>query len=80
METLVNQKADEKWKRDLKESQDADHKAIMDQLAAANFMQRVMETKLMDNQNEIKMISKMMQKVRQVYSGGLGCLTCAIRV
>ena len=64
METLVNQKADEKWKRDLKESQDADHKAIMDQLAAANFMQRVMESTLRDNQNEIKMISKMMQKAR----------------
>lgn len=79
METLVNQKADEKWKRDLKESQDADHKAIMDQLAAGDFLQRVMASKLMENQNEIKVISMMMQKVRKLYGGGLDSLTYVIR-
>ena len=64
METLVNQKADEM--RALKKSQDADRKAIMDQLAGANFMKLVLESKLKDNQNELKMLSGVMQKVRKL--------------
>lgn len=69
MEKLVNQKADEM--RNLKESQAADRKGIMDQLAAADFMKRVLESKLIVNQNEIKKLSEMMEKVCKLCSGGL---------
>jgi hypothetical protein len=64
METLVHQKETERWRMDLRERQDADHKAIMEQLAAADFTQRVTESKVLEGQNDIKGILVMMQKVR----------------
>lgn len=66
METLVHQKEAEKWRRELKESQDADHKAVMDQFAAADFTQRVTDSKVLEGQNDIKSILVMMQKVREL--------------
>jgi len=47
---------------DLKERQDADHKDIMEQLAAADFTQRLTESKVLEGQNDIKGILVMMQK------------------
>ena len=62
METQVYQKEDEKWKRNLKESLDADHKAVMNELAAANFSKRIMESNI--TENDRRTISRMMQRVR----------------
>lgn len=64
MEVLVRQKEDEKWKRDLKESMDADHQALMKEFAAANFVQRATESKIIDSQNDLRTLSILMQKVR----------------
>ena len=64
MEVLVRQKEDEKWKRDLKESLDADHQALMKEFAAANFVQRARESSIVDSQNDLRTLSFLMQKVR----------------
>ena len=64
MELLVRQKEDEKWKRDFKESMDADHQALMKEFAAANFVQRATESRIIDSQNDLRSLSILMQKVR----------------
>ena len=48
---------------DLKQRQDADHKAIMEELAAADFMRRVTESKILEGQNDVEGILVMMRKV-----------------
>ena len=62
MEIQVHHKEDEKWKRNLVESLDADHKAVMNELAAANFPKRIMESGV--TENDRRTISRMMQRVR----------------
>jgi hypothetical protein len=62
METQVYQKEDEKWKRNLKESLDADHQEVMKELAASNFSKRITECNI--TENDRKTISRMMQRVR----------------
>jgi hypothetical protein len=64
MEMLVLQKEGEKWKRDFKESMDADHQAIMKEFAAANFVQRATESRIIDSHNDLRTLSILMQKVR----------------
>ncbi len=65
METLARQRADDEWRKSLKESLDADRKAIMELLAAPNFVQRVKESKLTSyDQREI---SAMIQSVRRLH-------------
>ncbi|KAF8351816.1 kinase-like domain-containing protein [Amanita rubescens] len=61
METLARQKEDEMWHRGLQESLYADRKAVMEEFAAPNFVQRVTENGPSDNQNDIRTISMMMQ-------------------
>lgn len=65
METLTHQRADDEWRRSLKESLDADHKAIMGLLAAPNLVQRVKESEL--TSYDQKEISAMIQSVRQLH-------------
>ncbi|KAF8736279.1 hypothetical protein AX14_000540 [Amanita brunnescens Koide BX004] len=60
MEIQVHHKEDEKWKRNLVESLDADHKAVMNELAAANFPKRIMESGV--TENDRRTISRMMQR------------------
>ncbi|KAF8351809.1 kinase-like domain-containing protein [Amanita rubescens] len=60
--TLVHQKEDEKWQRNLEESLDADHKDIMRQLSAVGFKQRVVESNLTECRDDIKALSTMMQR------------------
>ncbi len=65
METLARQRADDEWRKSLKESLDADRKAIMELLAAPNLVQRVKESKLTSyDQREI---SAMIQSVRRLH-------------
>lgn len=64
MEMLVLQKEDEKWKRDFKESMDADHQAIMKEFATANFVQRATESRIVDSHDDLRTLSILMQKVR----------------
>jgi hypothetical protein len=61
-------KENEKWTRNLKESFDADHKAIMEQFAAIDFTERVMASKLLQHQDDKRAILMMMQKVRELYT------------
>lgn len=68
MEALAGQKEDEKWKRDLKESLDADHKALLKEFAAVNFVQRATESKVIESQNDFRTLSIMMQKVRPSFT------------
>ncbi len=65
METLTWQKEDEKWHRGLQESLYADRKAVMEEFAAPNFVERVTESGPSNNQNDIRTISMMMQGVRE---------------
>jgi hypothetical protein len=65
METLVHQK---EWRMDLKQRQDADHKAIMEELAAADFMRQVTESKILEGQNDVEGILVMMRKVCELYT------------
>ncbi len=60
-------KENEKWTSDLKESLDVDHKAIMEQFAAVDFTRRVMESKLLQHQDNIRAVLMMMQTVRKLY-------------
>ncbi len=64
METLARQKEDEKWKRDLRESLDADHQALLKEFSAVNFVQRATESKVIESQTDFRTLSIMMQKVR----------------
>jgi hypothetical protein len=65
METLARQEENERWHRGLQESLYADRKAVMEEFAAPNFVQRVTESRPSDNQNDIRAISMMMQGVRK---------------
>lgn len=79
METQVYQKEDEKWKRNLKESLDADHQEVMKELAASNFPKRITECNI--TENDRKTISRMMQRVRHLsYTLSLDYLTFSTRV
>lgn len=66
MEMLARQKADDEWRKHLKESLEADHKAVMEQLAAPNFVQRVKDSEL--TLNDQREISAIIQRVRQLYT------------
>lgn len=66
MTASASLKENEKWTRGLKESMDADHKAIMEQFAAIDFTQRVTESELWQHRDDIRAILMMMQKVREL--------------
>ena len=65
METLARQKEDERWRTGLQESLHADRRAVMEEFAAPNFVERVTESRPSDNDNDIRTISMMMQGVRK---------------
>ncbi len=52
----------------LKESHDADHKAIMKQLADVNFVQQAMEGRLMESQNDTRAVLMTMQQVGPLHT------------
>ncbi|KAK2465787.1 hypothetical protein APHAL10511_002331 [Amanita phalloides] len=62
LEVLAHRKEDEKWKRDLKESLDADRIALVKELSGVNFVQRAMEDRVIESQNDCKQLLDMMQK------------------
>jgi len=60
LEGLVAQREEEEWRTKLKESLDADHKAVMQQFASPNFLERVKESEL--TKNEQKVVTTIMQR------------------
>ena len=67
MEGLVHQHEDEKWKRNITESKDADHIDVMSQLSDVNLKQRLMDSKLTECHDDVRAMSMMLQKVRQLH-------------
>ena len=65
MEGLVYQYEDERWKRNLTESKDADHMDVISQLSDVNLKQRLMDSKLTECHDDVRAMSMMLQKVRQ---------------
>jgi hypothetical protein len=65
MEMLARQQADDEWRRSLRASLNADHKAVMEQLAAPNFVQRVKESEL--TLYDQRKISAIIERVRQLH-------------
>lgn len=63
MESLGDQHERGRWQMNLKESHDADHKAVMKRLADVNFMQQVIEARLTENHNDTRTILMTMQQV-----------------
>ncbi len=68
MESLAYQYESERWRMNLKESHDADHKAIMKQLADVNFVQQAMEGRLMESQNDTRAVLMTMQQVGPLHT------------
>jgi dsDNA-binding SOS-regulon protein len=66
MEGLVHQHEDEKWKRNITESKDADHIDVMSQLSDANLKQRLMDSKLTECHDDVTAMSMMLQEVAYV--------------
>ncbi|KAF8351817.1 kinase-like domain-containing protein [Amanita rubescens] len=62
MESLAYQNESERWRMNLKESHDADHKALMKQLSDVNFVQQAMEARLIESRNDTRTILMTMQQ------------------
>lgn len=67
MEMLAGQNDAQKWRMHMKESHDANHKAIVKEFSNVNFMQQVMQSNLTENRNDTKAILTMMQRVRLLH-------------
>ena len=63
----MHQLEDEKWKRNITESKDADHIDVMSQLSDVNLKQRLMDSKLTECHDDVRAMSMMLQKVRQLH-------------
>jgi hypothetical protein len=68
MESLAYQNESERWRSNLKESHDADHKALMKQLSDVNFVQQAMEARLIESQNDTRTILMTMQQVSPLHA------------
>jgi serine/threonine protein kinase len=62
LESLAWQKEDEKWKRDLSESLDADHQAFMKLLSSVTLVQQAADSKLTESQSDMRKLLNMIQK------------------
>ncbi|KAF8736321.1 hypothetical protein AX14_000497 [Amanita brunnescens Koide BX004] len=62
MQGLVHQHEDERWKRNITESKDADHKDVMAQLADVNLNQRLTESRLIECHEDVRAMSMMLQQ------------------
>ena len=67
MQGLVHQHEDERWKRNITESKDADHKDVMAQLADVNLNQRLTESRLIECHEDVRAMSMMLQQVRRFH-------------
>lgn len=65
MEGMARQKEEDEWREKLMKSLEADHKALVVQFSAPNFMQRVQESEL--TKDDQRVISTMMQRVRSLH-------------
>jgi hypothetical protein len=73
---LAWQKEDEKWKRDLSESLDADHMAIMKLLSSVTLVQQAADSKLTESQGDMRKLLNMIQQVRHYRKCAI-CITHA---